>query len=182
MYFATVRTETLNPNFANSAWIRFCPHRKFSVAMRRMSAFTSGGIVFRPDLPRCRDRQRPYHPAHQPPPNPVILSEAFHDGSLTESDADRAFAPCRPASPLRATGGVAIGKIALISRFREGTRARTAGYCSKFRCRVTLTHRLEDFLSTKIYRKRCAIIERKPNPWRIRGTRGETDEPNVSAP
>ncbi len=64
MYFATVRAETLNPNLASSAWIRFCPHRKFSVAMRRMSAFTSGGIVFRPDLPRCRDRQRQwaFHP------------------------------------------------------------------------------------------------------------------------
>jgi hypothetical protein len=38
IYFVTVLAETLNPNLANSAWIRFWPHSVFSVDMRLVRA------------------------------------------------------------------------------------------------------------------------------------------------
>jgi hypothetical protein len=37
MYLATVLADTLNPNLASSACIRFWPQSLFSTAIRRMS-------------------------------------------------------------------------------------------------------------------------------------------------
>lgn len=57
-YLATVRSETLKPNLAGFATIRFCRHGEVSVAMGLRSILTWCGILLRPKRPRGRERQR----------------------------------------------------------------------------------------------------------------------------
>jgi hypothetical protein len=44
MYLATVLADTLNPNLASSACIRFWPQSRFSTAIRRMSTEVVGEL------------------------------------------------------------------------------------------------------------------------------------------
>ena len=53
MNFETVASEIWMPSFSNSPWMRGAPHR-LAVAMRLMSARTSGSMVGRPPLGRLR--------------------------------------------------------------------------------------------------------------------------------
>ena len=44
----TVECATLWPSLINSPWMRRCPHRGFSAAIRRISAFTTARVDGRP--------------------------------------------------------------------------------------------------------------------------------------
>ena len=62
MYFDTVAWETRMPSFSNSPWMRGAPHM-LAVAMRLISARTSGSILGRPPLGRLRQVQYLRNPA-----------------------------------------------------------------------------------------------------------------------
>ena len=55
---ATVRSETSNPSFRSSPWMRGAPQPEFSSAIRRISFRSSSFTFGRP--PRRRDRHRQY--------------------------------------------------------------------------------------------------------------------------
>ncbi len=87
MYLATVRAETLKPNLASSAWIRFCPHSEFSVAMRRMSISLHAEFFYAPNFPEVANASasRPSIPYDAKPTRfPVSRSKAiFASGGTT---------------------------------------------------------------------------------------------------